>query len=65
MKVALVILHADASLGGAERYTLDVARALAERGHDVDLIAGSHAGDSASQPWLPILDMPAYSRHIS
>src|SRR4051794_12522375 len=32
MKVALVILHADPARGGAERYTVDLAAALARRG---------------------------------
>src|SRR2546423_13773910 len=39
MKIALVILHADPSRGGAERYTFDLAVALARRGHDVSLLA--------------------------
>src|SRR5688572_3408229 len=38
MKIALVILHADPARGGAERYTVDLAAALARRGHDVVLI---------------------------
>ena len=29
MKIALVILHADPARGGAERYTIDLAAALA------------------------------------
>jgi UDP-glucose:(heptosyl)LPS alpha-1,3-glucosyltransferase len=41
VKIALVILHADASRGGAERYTLDLADALVERGHDVSIVASS------------------------
>jgi UDP-glucose:(heptosyl)LPS alpha-1,3-glucosyltransferase len=43
LKIALVILHADPARGGAERYTLDLAHALAERGHDVSLLASSFA----------------------
>ena len=43
MKVALVILHADPSRGGAERYTIDLAAALARRGVDVSLLATSFA----------------------
>lgn len=39
MKIALVILHADPSRGGAERYTIDLAAALVKRGHDVWLAA--------------------------
>jgi len=41
VKIGLVILHADASRGGAERYTFDIARALVERGHEVSLVASS------------------------
>jgi len=41
VKIGLVILHADASRGGAERYTLVIARALAERQHEVALLASS------------------------
>lgn len=39
MKIALVILHADPARGGAERYTIDLAAALAREGHDVSLLA--------------------------
>src|SRR4051794_15788142 len=39
MKIALVILHADVSRGGAERYTIDLASALSAAGHDVSLLA--------------------------
>lgn len=42
--MALVILHADPSRGGAERYTVDLAHALAERGHRVSMLATSFAG---------------------
>jgi UDP-glucose:(heptosyl)LPS alpha-1,3-glucosyltransferase len=41
MNVSLVILHADPRRGGAERYTIDIAAALAARGHDVTLLARS------------------------
>jgi UDP-glucose:(heptosyl)LPS alpha-1,3-glucosyltransferase len=41
VKIALVILHADAGRGGAERYTLDLADSLAGRGHDVAILASS------------------------
>ncbi len=45
MKISLVILHADAARGGAERYTLDLAAALVKRGHDVSMLAStSQAG---------------------
>jgi len=39
MRVALVILHADPARGGAERYTADIAAALAKHGHDVSVLA--------------------------
>lgn len=42
MKVGLVIYHADARRGGAERYTIDLARSLAHRGHDVTILAASY-----------------------
>jgi len=41
LKIGLIILHADERRGGAERYTLDLARSLAHRGHDVTLLASS------------------------
>jgi UDP-glucose:(heptosyl)LPS alpha-1,3-glucosyltransferase len=39
MKIALVIQNADRRSGGAEGYTLDLAKALAARGHDVTVVA--------------------------
>jgi UDP-glucose:(heptosyl)LPS alpha-1,3-glucosyltransferase len=39
MRIALVILHADPARGGAERYTADIAGALAKRGHAVSVLA--------------------------
>ena len=47
MKSALVILHADPARGGAERYTVDLAIALARRGHEVSLLATSFAAPVA------------------
>ena len=44
MRVALVILRADASRGGAEKYTLDLAAALAERGHDATVLDAASLG---------------------
>jgi UDP-glucose:(heptosyl)LPS alpha-1,3-glucosyltransferase len=41
VRIALVIQHADPLRGGAERYTLDIARALSHRGHDVTILASS------------------------
>jgi UDP-glucose:(heptosyl)LPS alpha-1,3-glucosyltransferase len=43
MRIALVILHADPQRGGAERYTVDLASALAAGGHDVSLCATTFA----------------------
>jgi UDP-glucose:(heptosyl)LPS alpha-1,3-glucosyltransferase len=39
MKVALVILRVDPARGGAERYTVDLGMALAQRGVEVSLVA--------------------------
>lgn len=48
MRIALVILISDASRGGAERYTVDLSRELALRGHDVTLISAARTAlDSA------------------
>lgn len=38
MKIALITYHADPARGGAESYTVDLARTLTMRGHDVTLI---------------------------
>jgi UDP-glucose:(heptosyl)LPS alpha-1,3-glucosyltransferase len=43
LNIALVILHADPARGGAERYTHDLASALAKEGHAVSLIACAFA----------------------
>ena len=43
LRIALVILHADAARGGAERYTFDLAAALTKAGHHVSLLASSFA----------------------
>jgi UDP-glucose:(heptosyl)LPS alpha-1,3-glucosyltransferase len=43
LKIALVILHADPARGGAERYTVDAAAALARRGHEVAILASDFA----------------------
>jgi UDP-glucose:(heptosyl)LPS alpha-1,3-glucosyltransferase len=39
LKIALVIFHADPARGGAERYTADLAAALAARGHRITVLA--------------------------
>jgi UDP-glucose:(heptosyl)LPS alpha-1,3-glucosyltransferase len=41
LNIALVILHADPAKGGAETYTVDLARALCDRGHPVAMLAAS------------------------
>src|SRR5512138_18721 len=43
MEIGLVILHADPARGGAERYTVDLARDLAARGHRVTIISATRA----------------------
>ena len=48
MKIALVILHADPRRGGAERYTVDLAAALATAGHQVDLLTADAAAPIAA-----------------
>lgn len=52
MKIALVILHADPTRGGAERYTVDLSAALVARGHEVSLIATSFRGELAGHQVL-------------
>lgn len=49
MKVALITYHADPARGGAEAYTVDLARALAACDHDVTLIhAAAVSGQKAA-----------------
>ncbi len=43
MRVALVILHAEPAKGGAEGYTVNLAKSLGARGHDVSLVSTSFA----------------------
>ncbi len=54
MKIALAILHADPMRGGAERYTHDLAGALARRGHQVSLLATSFAQVPAGVRGVPL-----------
>jgi len=54
LRVALVILHADSARGGAERYTVDLAAALARRGHDVCLLASSFADAIDNVRFIPL-----------
>src|SRR3712207_9113358 len=43
LNIALVILHTEPAKGGAETYTVDLARALADRGYAVSMLAASFA----------------------
>jgi UDP-glucose:(heptosyl)LPS alpha-1,3-glucosyltransferase len=62
LNLALVILHADPSRGGAERYTVDLAHALAARGgHQVSLLASSFDQVDATVRRVP-LGGPAATR---
>src|SRR5438067_1353006 len=61
MNIALVILHAQPARGGAERYTIDLAAALARRGHDVRIIATSFA-DEVPEASRVLLDVKAATR---
>lgn len=70
MKIALVILHANPARGGAERYTVDLASALAQRGHEVDLLAQTFAPDFPAEVrpiTMPSATMRAlsYARFLS
>jgi UDP-glucose:(heptosyl)LPS alpha-1,3-glucosyltransferase len=52
MKILLVILHADPARGGAERYTLDLARGLAGLGQSVALAASSFGAPIAGVEFI-------------
>jgi glycosyltransferase involved in cell wall biosynthesis len=54
MNIALVILHANPALGGAEGYTINLARALLARGHTVSLLASSFAADLPPVRQVPL-----------
>jgi UDP-glucose:(heptosyl)LPS alpha-1,3-glucosyltransferase len=54
LKIALVILRADPARGGAERYTVDLAEALAARGHAVSLVSGEPARTTADSPYQAV-----------
>jgi UDP-glucose:(heptosyl)LPS alpha-1,3-glucosyltransferase len=60
VKIALVIFHADASRGGAERYTLDLSAALVKEGHDVSLLASCFAPNTPGRPVM--LDARGWTR---
>jgi len=54
MRIALVILHADRALGGAETYTLDLAAALVRRGYDVSLLATTFGAPNPGVTEVPL-----------
>src|SRR5687767_8545630 len=54
MKVGLVILHADPRKGGAEGYTVNLARALVGRGHDVSLLATTFGPQAEGIPQVAL-----------
>jgi len=68
VKIALVILHSNPSRGGAERYTFDLAVALAKAGNEVDVLSTSPSGmrgfGSGSRP-LPFREVVLPSRSLS
>jgi UDP-glucose:(heptosyl)LPS alpha-1,3-glucosyltransferase len=54
MNIALVIFRGDPQRGGAERYTADIAAALAGRGHGVDLISTWFGQEIPGVNFVPI-----------
>ena len=54
MNIALVIFRGDPQRGGAERYTADIAAALAVRGHRVDLISTRFGPELPGVNFVPI-----------
>jgi UDP-glucose:(heptosyl)LPS alpha-1,3-glucosyltransferase len=54
LNIALIILHADPARGGAERYTADLAAALAKRGHEVSLLAADFGPAIPGVSQIPI-----------
>jgi UDP-glucose:(heptosyl)LPS alpha-1,3-glucosyltransferase len=54
MKIGLVIFQADPQRGGAERYSADIAAALAQRGHQVDLISKRFGPDIPGVNFVPL-----------
>jgi UDP-glucose:(heptosyl)LPS alpha-1,3-glucosyltransferase len=54
MKIALVILRADPALGGAERYTVDLAGVLTRRGHQVALLSSDFANPISGVEFVPL-----------
>jgi UDP-glucose:(heptosyl)LPS alpha-1,3-glucosyltransferase len=54
LTIALVILHADPARGGAERYTADLAAALAARKHRVSILAKDFGTPIAGVEFVPL-----------
>ncbi|HVT89479.1 MAG TPA: glycosyltransferase family 4 protein [Tepidisphaeraceae bacterium] len=67
MKIALVILHADPARGGAERYTVDLADALAKNGHSVSMLASTFAPlpQGVTQVSLPAAGMTRKGQYLN
>lgn len=68
VNVALVILHADPAKGGAETYTVDLSRALADRGHAVSALAADFPAvwdDRVSRVTLPHAGPTRLGRYVS
>ncbi|HYE20423.1 MAG TPA: glycosyltransferase family 4 protein [Tepidisphaeraceae bacterium] len=58
----MIILHADAARGGAERYTIDLAQGLARRGHEVTIVAQTSAGRPAG---VEVVELPPARSAVS
>src|SRR5271170_7640740 len=54
MNIGLVIFRGDPQRGGAERYTADIAAALAGRGHGVDLISTRFGPEIHGVNFVPV-----------
>lgn len=54
VKIGLIIFRADPARGGAEHYTIELAAALARRGHQVHLIASRFGNPVAGVQAIPI-----------
>ncbi|MGD0390776.1 MAG: glycosyltransferase family 4 protein [Tepidisphaeraceae bacterium] len=54
MNIALVIFRGEERRGGAERYTADIAAALAARGHGVDLLSTRFGREIPGVNFVPI-----------
>jgi UDP-glucose:(heptosyl)LPS alpha-1,3-glucosyltransferase len=65
VKVGLVILHADPARGGAERYTVDLAAALARRGHAISMLASGFSSpiDGVTPVAVPARGMTRTGRY--